>query len=455
LKSCPNCKRVYPDDAGFCPVDGTALAYASMVPVANAEDARIGTRLCNRYELRRVVADGGMGRVYEGIDKQTNTRIAVKVLHEDVSKDEVSLERFKREYEISSKLPHDHIVNVLDFQRDPTNGVWLLVMEFLDGEELRVVLKREKTIPPERVIRMLSQAAIALDAAHKMHVVHRDLKPDNLFLVGTHDGDVVKLLDFGSVKDKSKDAKKLTVLGTTIGSPYYMAPEQAQGLDTLDARADVFALAAITYECMCGTVPFGGTNGPSILLAIMTKDPDPPTLKGAREKWPIPPAMDDVMEVALAKNPNIRTKTVGDLADAVGHAYGLEGEHRGWATTSQPVLAQQVAAAKDRVMKPRPTLDVAPDPFLQADPFAAGAGAAAGAGGYGAIAMAPHGMPQHASHGMQGGRGMDAAFSQAREADYEMAPIVPPRPAWLIPVIVGVAALLVGGGIALVVVLAQ
>src|SRR5438552_3796454 len=153
-----------------------------MVPVANAEDARIGTRLCNRYELRRVVADGGMGRVYEGIDKQTNTRIAVKVLHEDVSKDEVSLERFKREYEISSKLPHDHIVNVLDFQRDPASGVWLLVMEFLDGEELRVVLKREKTIPPERVIRMLSQAAIALDAAHKMHVVHRDLKPDNLFL---------------------------------------------------------------------------------------------------------------------------------------------------------------------------------------------------------------------------------------------------------------------------------
>src|ERR1043165_6710457 len=111
--------RVFPDDAGFCP------------------------------------ADGGMGRVYEGIDKQTNTRIAVKVLHDEVSKDDVSLERFKREYEISSQLPHDHIVKVLDFQRDEPTGVWLLVMEFLDGEELRFILKREKTIPAERVVRML------------------------------------------------------------------------------------------------------------------------------------------------------------------------------------------------------------------------------------------------------------------------------------------------------------
>src|SRR6476469_10058071 len=168
MKSCPVCARVYPDDAGFCPVDGSALKSASALPAASSDDPRIGAMLCGRYELRRVVADGGMGRVYEGIDKQTNTRIAVKVLHDDVSKDEVALERFKREYEISAKLPHDHIVEVLDFQRDPATGVWLLVMEFLDGEELRVVLKREKTIAPERVIRMLAQVALALDNAHQI-----------------------------------------------------------------------------------------------------------------------------------------------------------------------------------------------------------------------------------------------------------------------------------------------
>jgi serine/threonine-protein kinase len=305
------------------------------------EDARISKKLCNRYEIRRVVADGGMGRVYEGIDRQNDTRIAVKVLHDDVAKDEVSLERFKREYELASQLPHDHIVNVLDFQRDETAKVYLLVMEFLDGEELRVVLKREKFMPPERLIRMLAQTAIGLDGAHSRQFIHRDLKPDNLFLCGTREGDEVKILDFGSVKDKNKDAKKLTVLGTTIGSPYYMAPEQAQGLDTLDARADVFALAAIGYECMCGIVPFYGSNGPSILLAILTKEPDPPTMHAPKAKFHIPPKMDEVMEESLAKNPNIRTKSVGALADAIGHAYGLVGDHKQWATIPQPLLAQQ------------------------------------------------------------------------------------------------------------------
>src|SRR5688572_18308056 len=157
---------------------------------------------------------------------------------------------------------------------------------------------------------MLSQVAIGLDSAHRQRLVHRDLKPDNIFLCGTREGDVVKVLDFGSVKDKGSMAKKLTVVGTTIGSPYYMAPEQAQGLDTLDARADVFALAAITYECVGGMVPFTGNNGPSILLAILTKDPEPISSKAGTAKYPIPKALDDVLEEALAKNPNIRTKTV-------------------------------------------------------------------------------------------------------------------------------------------------
>lgn len=405
-----------------------------MVPVAAvSDDARIGQRLCGRYEIRRVVADGGMGRVYEGIDRQTNTRVAVKVLHDDISKDEVALERFKREYEISSQLPHDHIVKVLDFQRDEQFKVWLLVMEFLEGEELRVLVKRDKFVPPERVIRMLSQVAIGLDAAHARQFVHRDLKPDNLFLCGTHDGDVVKILDFGSVKDKNKDAKKLTVMGTTIGSPFYMAPEQAQGLETLDARADVFALAAITYECLCGVVPFTGTNGPSILLAILTKDPEPPTLAGKAAKWPIPPKLDDVMEEALIKNPNIRTATMGKLADAVGHAYGLVGEHRQWAVTPQAALKEQVDAARPSTMQRAPSLEAA------ADPFASPAGAPQPQGGYGPP------PPQ--------GQAMDHAFEQARAQEYGMTgaagvPTGSGVPTWLLAVIIAGVALVVGGGIA-------
>ena len=106
MKSCPKCQRVYPNDAGFCPVDGVALQFREHGPGRpDRDDPRIGTRLCDRYEIRRVVADGGMGRVYEGIDKQNNSRIAVKVLHDDVAKDDIALERFKREYEIRTRPP--------------------------------------------------------------------------------------------------------------------------------------------------------------------------------------------------------------------------------------------------------------------------------------------------------------------------------------------------------------
>jgi hypothetical protein len=448
MKSCPKCQRVYPNDAGFCPADGTGLVFTSMVPVAtSSDDRRIGARLAGRYEIRRVIADGGMGRVYEGVDKQTDTRVAVKVLHDDVSKDEVALERFKREYEISANLPHDYIVNVLDFQRDAEAGVWLLVMEYLDGEELRIVLKREKTIPPERVIRMLSQIAMGLDEAHSRQFVHRDLKPDNIFLCGTREGDIVKLLDFGSVKDKNKDAKKLTVLGTTIGSPYYMAPEQAQGLDTLDARADVFALAAIAYECVTGRVPFEGTNGPSILLAILTKEPDPPSVKGKAAAFPPPTTLDDVMEEALAKNPNIRTKTVGALGDAVGRAYGLTGDHKQWATASQSELGRLCAEARPALMARSAG---APPPGVEADPFAAPAGMAAG----GTAATSPSPM----TGGMAvGASSMDQAFAASDQGEFGPAPLGVPtgRPSWVIPLVVGVAALVLGGGLALVFVLAR
>jgi serine/threonine protein kinase len=433
MKSCPTCQRVFPNDAGFCPADGTALAAASMAPAApSADDVRIGTRLCGRYELRRVVADGGMGRVYEGIDKQSDSRIAVKMLHPDVAKDDIALERFRREYEINASLPHEHIVKVLGFEHDMVSQSWILVMEFLDGEELRYILKREKVLPPERLVRMISQVAIGLDEAHARGFIHRDLKPDNLFLCGTREGDVIKLLDFGSVKDTGNNRKKLTMLGTTIGSPYYMAPEQAQGLETIDPRADVFALAAVVYECVTGEVPFGGTNGPSILLSILTKDPDPPTAKGARAKYPIAPAMDDVLEVALAKNPAIRTKSVGALADAVGAAYGLAGDHKQWALVPQQDLAAQIAEAMPRLLATKvATLGVAADPFATPGPWPEGGGPT------------------------QSEQGMAQAFAAVREADLAPHGVPAGKPGWLLPLVVGLLALLVGGAVTLVVMMGR
>jgi serine/threonine-protein kinase len=351
VKACPLCGRLYPDDAGFCPVDGAQLSSATQVPVlADDQDSRIGQLLCNRYQVRRVVADGGMGRVYEALDMQMRRNVALKVLHPDVANDPVAVERFKREFEVSKLLPHDHIVEVLDFQ--PTSdGSFALVMEYLYGEELRATLKREVTISPARMVRLLSQAAIGLDAAHARKFVHRDLKPDNLFLCQTSDGDIVKLLDFGSVKDKGESAKKLTVLGTTIGSPYYMAPEQAQGLETLDHRADVWALAAIIYEAVVGSVPFMGVNGPSILLEILTKEPQAPSQAVKPDaKHPVPPTLDRVMTHAFKKQAAQRIGSVGALADAIGAAYGLSGSHQEWAKASEADLTARISAKLPELM---------------------------------------------------------------------------------------------------------
>ena len=350
MKACPICGRLYPDDAGFCPVDGSQLTSATQVPVlADSQDARIGQLLCNRYQVRRVVADGGMGRVYEALDMQARRNVALKVLHPDVSRDEIAVQRFKREFEVSQMLPHDHIVEVLDFQPTP-DGSYALAMEFLYGEELRATLKRETVILPARMVRMVSQVAIGLDEAHARKFVHRDLKPDNLFLCQTHDGDIAKLLDFGSAKDKGESAKKLTMLGTTIGSPFYMAPEQAQGLDTLDHRADVWALAAIIYECVVGRVPFIGNNGPSILLEILMKEPKPPSEAAKGNKYPVPPTLDRVMTHAFKKNASLRIASVGALADAIGAAYGLVGNHLDWAKTNEAELNGRIDAAMPSLM---------------------------------------------------------------------------------------------------------
>ena len=131
MKACPACSRLYPDEAGFCPVDGQALRSATQVPVMATDDERVGTLVAMRYQIRRVVADGGMGRVYEALDMQGKRRVALKMLHSDVANDQVSVERFKREFEISQLLPHEHIVEVYDFQKE--GATYALVMEFLDG----------------------------------------------------------------------------------------------------------------------------------------------------------------------------------------------------------------------------------------------------------------------------------------------------------------------------------
>lgn len=351
MRACRVCGRLYPDDAGFCPVDGQGLYDAGKVAVAvgSENEPRVGTLLFGRYQIRRVVADGGMGRVYEALDTLETRHVAVKILHEQIAKDAIAVARFRREFEISRQMASLHIVEVLDFQ--PTaDGSFALVMEFLYGEELRATLKREKSLSPQRVVRLVSQVAVALSGPHSKAIVHRDLKPDNLFLCQTPQGDMVKVLDFGSVRDNAESAQKLTVMGTTIGSPFYMPPEQAQALDTLDHRADVWALSVIAYECLTGTVPFRGPNGPSILLEILTKEPDAPSQIAGDGTADIPRGVDEALLHALTKDVAHRTVGAGFLANELGAGFGLDEDYQQWAVTPEATLGQKIAKQLPRLL---------------------------------------------------------------------------------------------------------
>jgi serine/threonine protein kinase len=406
MKSCPTCQRVFPDNSGFCPFDGARLTSASLAPPAPTGDPLIGAVLGGNYEIRRLVADGGMGRVYQGIDRARKDRVAIKVLHPDVAKDEVARARFQREFEISASLPHDHIIEVYDFQQDQERGIWFLSMEFLEGEELRSHLERDTTIKAARLVRLLSQMAIGLDEAHRRSFVHRDLKPENVFLCGTREGDHVKVLDFGSVRVNKGDVKKLTAMGTTIGTAYYMAPEQASGSQSLDGRADVFACGCMAYECLTGRRPFDGPNGPQVLMAILMNDPELPAAVMAKKGVELPPGVDDAIERALAKKPDIRTKTVGAFATEIGRGFGLEGDFQEWAKTPLADLEARVASSHAKAMAGAP-------------------------------------VPQSVGRAMDAAFRAEAAAAPPQRIEWPSEEPAKPagRPAWMVPAIVGVSVL--------------
>ena len=371
LVACPKCQRTYPVGEGsFCPEDASGLEPIEEVPVPRDESVPLlGHLLADRYEIRRVVAEGSMGRVYEARDKQGERRTAIKILHPQVADDAVNIERFRREASTSKELAHDYIVDVYDFASVPgvpgrAKKTWYLAMEYLDGEELRGLLKRERRLSVARTVRVVSQVALALDPAHAAGLVHRDMKPDNVFLVRDGEDVRVKLLDFGSVKfTKGQDrGNKLTVLGTTIGSPFYMAPEQAQGSPDLDHRADSWAVVAIAYEMLVGRVPFTGTNGPQILFRILSDEPEPPTFVDDT----LPAALDAVLMQGLKKKPEERYQSVGAFADALGHAFGLEGDHARWATMTHAQLAETLPSSNaPPPMPPEAAASQAPPPVTR------------------------------------------------------------------------------------------
>jgi tRNA A-37 threonylcarbamoyl transferase component Bud32 len=240
-----------------------------------------GSILSGRYEILRLIGEGGMGAVYEARHVSIGKRVALKVLSKDLVKDEEAIKRFQREAQIAGSLGHVNICEVMDFGVDE-NGAPFLVMEFLEGYSLAEIIALEKRLTLVHACDIMSQVLYGLEEAHGKGIVHRDLKPENIFVTQMKGfGEVAKILDFGisKIMKSGPESMRLTKTGALIGTPYYMSPEQVRGRKDLDARCDLYACGVIFYEMLTGKVPFWGETFNEIIVRIIEEEaPDPRTI---------------------------------------------------------------------------------------------------------------------------------------------------------------------------------
>ena len=271
-------------------------------PFAGA--AAPNTVLDNRYRLDGRIATGGMGEVWRGLDLTLGRPVAVKLLRPEYASDESFLVRFRGEARHAARLSHPGVASVYDYGEVKTADDYptaYLVMELVEGEPLSAVLHREKRLSPDRTLDILGQAADALQAAHALGVVHRDIKPGNLLI--RHDG-VVKVTDFGIAR--AVDAAPLTATGIMMGTAYYVSPEQASGRPVTPA-SDVYSLGVVAYECLAGKRPFDDRN-PIVVVMAHQQDTPPPLPAD------IPYQVRALVESAMAKDPARRPSSAGAFA---------------------------------------------------------------------------------------------------------------------------------------------
>ena len=274
-----------------------------------------GTLLQDTYRIEGVIASGGMGDVYRATHERLEGSFAIKVLHRDLLSEGDLLARFRTEAKIMAGLHHPHIVQVFDFNFTP-DGTPYLAMELAEGSDLRNVTANGRRLSPVRVSEIVSQIASALGAAHAHGVVHRDLKPENVMLVPMEDDSVcVKVVDFGV--SKTRNIPHITVEPTLIGTPEFMAPEQAQGYNEhIDHRTDQFALGTLAYFMLTGHEPFRGTSPVAVLYQVVHEEA--PALRGF-VTWPSA-RVDAVIRRAMAKDRERRYPSILDFARALEDA---------------------------------------------------------------------------------------------------------------------------------------
>ncbi|HVF55065.1 MAG TPA: serine/threonine-protein kinase [Pyrinomonadaceae bacterium] len=314
MLKCPQCGREFPADVTLCTDDGTPLRADSTLavesPAPAVEDPLVGLVLDEKYRLDERLGEGGMGTVYRATHLLIDRPVAVKVLNSRLVTDEAARERFRREARAAGRLQHTNAVSVTDFG-ETRDGLVYIVMELLEGRPLRDVLARESPLDAARAVSLMLQIAAAVAAAHEAGVIHRDLKPGNIFVVQrAHAPHIVKVLDFGIAKladtTDGSPYNTLTGTGVMIGTPRYMSPEQCDGA-TLLPSSDVYSMGVILYEMLTGQVPFSGASPLALALKHSSELPRP-----LRELVPnIPPQLEQVVLRALEKKPEDRPADAG------------------------------------------------------------------------------------------------------------------------------------------------
>lgn len=336
MKECPKCECCYEDDVSVCPNDQTATRHA--LPG--------GQLLAERYFLERRLGRGAMGQVYLAKDnKFASRKVAVKTVRQDIlNSDDLqegeAIARFGREAQAAASIQHPNTVSVTDYG-ETQDGVFYLVMEYVEGETLHRLLRREGTLPVKRAVRLLRQIADGVEAAHEIGILHRDLKPANIFLLQkSKKGDgFIKVGDFGLAKIINQTVTDLSSNSTPssrgiIGTPEFMSPEQMQPEVGVDARADLYALGTIAYLMLGGKTPFSGDMMQLVMQKIMHQ---PPPLSTIRSD--IPADVERVIMQSLAIDPAKRPATVSEWIASLEHAAEDVDESRRSGTSRLVVLA--------------------------------------------------------------------------------------------------------------------
>ena len=299
-RQCPECGNE--TDQLTCPDDGEMTL---VVKEAKRSDSLVGQVIGGRYRVDKIIGQGGFGAVYRAIHTATGDTLAIKVLRTDVVGSSDVVARFRQEAKTTSKLKHPNTVRVFDFgQMD--DGNLFLAMEFLDGRTMTDVMRDEGPLAPERLVKMGLQVLKSLSEAHSKGLIHRDLKPDNIFIQKVHgEPDFVRVLDFGIAKSLAAGAEDLTSTGAVIGTPKYMSPEQARG-QKIDARTDIYSLAVILFEGLSGTPPFMAETPLAMILRRVTEEP--PRVHDSIVR-PTPIGLCDVVLKALSRRADDRFAT--------------------------------------------------------------------------------------------------------------------------------------------------